>query len=156
LIGALALAAATHAGWRAALLAVLALPALAFALSRNEPLEAPPPPQKLRGTLPPAFWIAAAMVFCTTAAEWCVTGWGAVYAKDAAASPPATAVPLMGGYSAVALAARTPGSTLARRYPAHHLLAGALAITAIGFAILWPATTPATALAGLIILGTGL
>src|SRR5689334_22631701 len=57
LSGGLALAAATHAGWRAALLAVLVLPPLAFALSRKEPLQAPPPPPKQRGTLPPAFWI---------------------------------------------------------------------------------------------------
>jgi predicted MFS family arabinose efflux permease len=156
LIGALALAAATGAGWRAALLAVLALPALAFALSRHEPLQAPPPPPKAHGTLPPAFWVAAAMLFCTTGAEWCVTGWGASFVKDAADVSTDTAVMLMGGYFAGVLAGRVTGSALARRFPAHRLLAGALVLTAVGFAILWPATGPATALAGLVVLGIGL
>jgi predicted MFS family arabinose efflux permease len=156
LIGALALAAATDAGWRAALVAVLALPPLAFALSRREPLEAPPPPPKDRGALPAAFWVAAAMIFCTTAAEWCVTGWGASFVKDAADVSTDTAVTLMGGYFAGVLAGRATGSILARRYAAHKLLAGALGLTAIGFAILWPASHPATAFAGLIVLGIGL
>ena len=156
LIGGLALAAATGAGWRAALLAVLVLPPLAFALSRHEPLHAPPPPPKERGTLPPAFWIAAAMLFCSTGAEWCVTGWGASFVKDAADVSTDTAVTLMGGYFAGVLAGRLTGSILARRYAAHRLLAGALVLTAVGFAILWPAANPATALAGLIVLGLGL
>ena len=156
LIGGLALAAATHAGWRAALLAVLVLPPLAFVLARKEPLQAPAPPPKTRGTLPPAFWIATAMLFCTTAAEWCVTGWGASFVKDAADVSSDAAVTLMGGYFAGVLIGRLTGSILARRHAAHRLLAGALALTAVGFAILWPATTPATALAGLLVLGVGL
>jgi predicted MFS family arabinose efflux permease len=156
LIGALALAAATHAGWRAALLAVIALPALAFALSRHESLQAPPRPPKDHGALPPAFWIAAAMLFCTTGAEWCVTGWGASFVKHAAQVSTDTAVTLMGGYFAGVLVGRVTGSLLARRHAPHKLLAGALALTAIGFAILWPAGSPATALAGLAVLGVGL
>jgi predicted MFS family arabinose efflux permease len=156
LTGALALAAATHAGWRAALIAVLALPLIALALSRREPLEAPPPPPRQHGTLPPAFWVAAAMLFCTTGAEWCVTGWGASFVKDAANVSTDTAVTLMTSYFAGVLAGRLTGSILARRYAAHHLLAGALGLTAVGFAILWPATNPATALAGLLVLGLGL
>jgi predicted MFS family arabinose efflux permease len=156
LIGALALAAATHAGWRAALLAVLALPPLAFALSRGERLQAPPPPPRDHGTLPAAFWIAAAMLFCTTAAEWCVTGWGASFVKDEAHVSTDSAVTLMGGYFAGVLLGRLTGSVLARRHAAHKLLAGALGLTAIGFAILWPAASPATALAGLLVLGIGL
>ena len=156
LIGALALAAATGAGWRAALLAALAVPPIAFAIARREPLRAPPPPPRDRGALPPAFWVAAAMLFCTTAAEWCMTGWGASFVKHATDVSTDTAVTLMGAYFAGVLAGRVTGSRLARRYPAHRLLAGALGLTAVGFAILWPATGPATALAGLLVLGLGL
>jgi predicted MFS family arabinose efflux permease len=156
LIGALALAAATHAGWRAALLAILVLPPLAFALGRAEPLEAPPPPPKQRGTLPTAFWVAAAMLFCTTAAEWCVTGWGASFVKHAAHVSTDTAVSVMGAYFAGVLIGRMAGSALARRHRAHRLLAAALALTAVGFALLWPATSPAMALAALLVLGIGL
>jgi fucose permease len=156
LIGGLSLAAATGLGWRAALLAVLLLPPLAFWQARREPIDAPPAPPRERGALPPAFWVAAAMLFCTTAAEWCITGWGASFVKGAADVSTDTAVALMAAYFAGVLAGRIAGSVLARRHAAHRLLAAALALTAVGFAILWPATSPATALAGLLVLGLGL
>jgi fucose permease len=159
LIGGLSLAAVTGAGWRAALLGVLVVPPLAWWLGRREPIEAPPVPPPAagsRGGLPVAFWIAAAMLFCTTCAEWCVTAWGASFVEDAAGVPVDTAVALMIGYFAGVLAGRIVGSRLARRIAAPRLLAGALALTAIGFAILWPASAPGPALAGLLVIGLGL
>jgi predicted MFS family arabinose efflux permease len=54
------------------------------------------------------------------------------------------------------LVGRTLGSRLARRHDPARLLAFALAVTAAGFAILWPSTAPAPALAGLSLLGLGL
>ena len=48
------------------------------------------------------------------------------------------------------------GSRLARRHDPARLLAVALAVTAVGFAILWPSTAPVPALAGLTLLGLGL
>lgn len=156
LIGGLALAAALGLGWRAALLAVLVIPPIAYAAGHRERLQAPPPPPKEHATLPPAFWVAAAMLFCTTGAEWCITGWGASFVRDAAGVSTDTGVTLMGGYFAGVLIGRTAGSALARRFPAHRLLAAALALTALGFAILWPATAATTALAGLLVIGLGL
>jgi hypothetical protein len=54
------------------------------------------------------------------------------------------------------VAARTLDSRLARRRDPLRLLALALAVTAAGFAILWPAGAPAQALAGVSLLGLGL
>ena len=156
LIGGLALAAGLGLGWRAALAVVLVLPPLAFVLARRERIEAPPAPPRERGALPVQFWVAAAMVFCTTGAEWCVTGWGASFVKQAADVSTDTAVTLMGAYFAGVLVGRTGGSALARHFTAHRLLAGALALTLVGFAILWPATSPATAFAGLLVVGLGM
>ena len=81
LVAVLSLAAALHAGWRVALLASLAVPALAWIRSRRVAIEAPPRSRAVHGGLPGVFWIAAAMLFCTTAAEWCVTAWR--YARGA-------------------------------------------------------------------------
>ena len=67
-----------------------------------------------------------------------------------------TAVALMAGYFGGVLAGRTLGSRLARRHDPARLLALALAVTAAGFAILWPSTGPAQALVGLSLLGIGL
>src|SRR5215213_2805368 len=103
-----------------------------------------------------AFWIAAGMLFCTTAAEWCITAWGATFAEAAAGVSTDTAVALMGGYFGGVLAGRTLGSRLARRQDPARLLALALAVAAAGFAILWPSTGPAQALVGLSLLGIGL
>ncbi len=75
LIGVLSLTAALHAGWPVALLSSLVIPVLAWWSKRRLAISAPPPSRVAHG-LPGVFWIAAAMLFCTTAAEWCVTAWG--------------------------------------------------------------------------------
>ena len=156
LIGVLSLTAALHAGWRVALLASLAVPALAWWSNRRLAIDAPPPSRVARGRLPGVFWIAAAMLFCTTAAEWCITAWGATFVEDAAEVSTDTAVALMAGYFGGVVAGRTLGSRLARRHDPARLLAFALAVTAAGFALLWPSKGSAQALAGLSLLGIGL
>jgi fucose permease len=156
LIGVLSLTAALHASWRVALLASLVVPALAWWSNRHLAIDAPPPSPMAQGRLPGLFWIAAVMLFCTTAAEWCITAWGATFVEDAAEVSTDTAVALMAGYFGGVLAGRTLGSRLARRYDPARLLAFALAVAAAGFAILWPSTAPALALVGLSLIGIGL
>src|SRR3954469_5530145 len=156
LIGVLSLMAALHAGWRVALLASLAVPALAWWRNRRLSIDAPPPSPVAQGRLPGVFWIAGAMLVCTTAAEWCVTAWGATFVQGAAHVSSDVAVTLMVGYFGGVLAGRVVGSRLARRYEPAHLLAVALVVSVVGFAVLWPATVPAQALLGLSLLGIGL
>ena len=156
LVAVLSLAAALHAGWRVALLASLAVPVLAWSRSRRVAIEAPPRSRTAHGGLPGVFWIAAAMLFCTTAAEWCVTAWGASFVENAAGVSTDTSVSLMAGYFGGVLAGRLLGTRLARRHDPARLLALALAVTAAGFAILWPTTLPAQALAGLVLIGIGI
>jgi MFS family permease len=156
LIGALSLTAALHAGWRVALLASLVIPVLTWWRNRRLSIDAPPPSRVAQGRLPGVFWIAAAMLFCTTAAEWCITAWGATFVEDAADVSTDTAVAMMAGYFGGVVAGRTLGSRLARRHDPSRLLALALAVTAAGFAILWPSRGPAQALIGLSLLGIGL
>ena len=156
LIGVLSLTAALDAGWRVALLASLAIPALAWWRTRRLAIDAPPPSRVAEGRLPGVFWIAAAMLFCMIAAEWCITAWGATFVEDAADVSSDTAVALMAGYFGGVVAGRTLGSRLARRHDPATLLAVALAVAGAGFAILWPSTAPVQALIGLSLLGIGL
>jgi MFS family permease len=156
LIGVLSLTAALHAGWRVALLASLAVPALAWWGNRTVPIEAPAPSVVAQGRLPGAFWIAAAMLFCTVAAEWCVSAWGATFVQDVTSVSADTAVTLMAAYFVGVLAGRALGSRLARRHDPARLLALALATTGAGFAVLWPSTSPAQAVVGLLVVGIGL
>jgi MFS family permease len=156
LVGALALAAALHASWRVAVLASLVLPLIAWWGNRRLAMDAPQPARVAHGRLPAVFWIASAMLFCATAAEWCIAAWGATFVQDATGVSTDTAISMMAGYYGGVVAGRTLGSRLARRHDPARLLALALAVTAAGFAILWPATAPAQALAGLALLGIGL
>lgn len=157
LIGALSMTAALGVGWRVALLVSLALPAVVWWTNRRLPIDAPPPLElAVRGRLPGAFWVAAAMIFCVTAAEWSITAWGATFVEDAARVSPDTAVTLMAGYFGGVLAGRVAGSRLARRYDPARLIAVALVVTLGGFAMLWPSTGPVQALTGLVLLGIGL
>jgi MFS family permease len=156
LIGTLSLSAVLHAGWRIALLASLLVPALSWWVNRRLVIDAPPPSRVAQGRLPGTFWIAAAMLFCVTAAEWCITSWGATFVADAVGVSTDTAVALMAGYFGGVVAGRTLGSRLAHRHDPARLLAFALAVTAAGFAVLWPSAGPAQALVGLSLLGLGL
>jgi fucose permease len=156
LVGALSLAAATGAGWRAALLVSFAVPVIAFLATRRQPIEAPKATSVETGRLSGAFRVAAAMLFCTVSAEWCITAWGASFAEEAADVSADTAVALMFGYFGGVVIGRAAGSRLARHYREPRLLAVALAIAAGGFAILWPATSAAQVVAGLAVIGVGL
>src|SRR4051794_29251661 len=156
LIGVLSLTAALHAGWRVALLASLAIPALAWSSNRRLAIDAPPSSRVAQGRLPSVFWIAAAMLFCMTAAEWCIAAWGASFVVDAADVSTDTAIAMMAGYFGGVLVGRTLGSRLARRHDPARVLTLALAVTAAGFAILWPSAAPAQALLGLTLLGIGI
>ena len=126
LVGGLSLAAALGAGWRAALLASFALP---LALWWRQP-RAPRSTRRRRwrrssaARLPAAFRVAVAMLFCTVAAEWCITAWGASFAEDAADVSADTAVALMFGYFGGVVAGRAIGSRLARRIDERRLLGG--------------------------------
>jgi MFS family permease len=156
LIGVLSLAAALHAGWRVALLASLTVPVLAWWSNRRLAIDAPPPSHVAQDPLPGVMWIAAAMLFCMTAAEWSIIAWGASFVEDAAGLSTDTAVAMMAGFFGAVVAGRVLGSRLARAHDPARLLALALATSAAGFAVLWPSTGPAQALVGLSLLGIGL
>jgi len=156
LIGLLSLTAALRVGWRAALLVAPVVLVLAWWTNRRLAIDAPPPSTVEHDRLPGVFWIAATMLFCMVAAEWCITAWGASFVADAAGVPTDTAVGLMAGFFGGVVAGRTIGSRLTRRHDPERLLALALAVTAAGFAVLWPSTGPVQALVGLSLLGIGL
>ena len=105
--------------WRAALFDELPVP-LASASHRALPITTAPPAAEQHGRLSGAFYVAAVMMFCTVAAEWCVTAWGASFAKEAADVSADTAVALMFGYFGGVLVGRASGGRArapVRRFP---------------------------------------
>jgi fucose permease len=156
LTGVLSLTAALQVGWRVALLASLVVPLVTWWTNRRLAIDAPPPSEVAQGRLPGAFWVAAVLLFCVTAAEWCVTAWGASFVEGAARISADTAVALMTGYFGGVVVGRVVGSRLARRFDPARLLAFAIAAAGAGFAVLWPSAGPVQALVGLALLGIGL
>ncbi len=156
LIGAFSLAAALGLGWRSALLASLFVPALFWSTNRRLAIETSAPPDEERVNLPRAFWVAAAVLVCVTAAEWCVTAWGATFVDDEVGVSTDTAVSLMAGYFGGVVVGRTVGSRLARRHDPSRLLAVALCVAGAGFVVLWPSAGPVQAVVGLTLLGVGI
>jgi len=156
LIGMFSLAAALHAGWRVAILASLVVPAAVWWTHRRSTIDRSSATEVSGGRLPGAFWVAALVLVCTTAAEWCIAAWGASFVEDVLTVSTDTAVSLMVGYFGGVLAGRVLGSRLARRRDPTVLLAWALAIALLGFVVLWPAGAPAQALVGLALLGVGI
>lgn len=157
LVGTMSLTSALGAGWRTALLTSLVVPVLAWWHGRRLPLDTPSPPGGAgERSLPRAFWIATAIVFCTTAVEWSVTAWGATYAREVSDVSTETAVSMMAGYFGGFLAARVVGSRLALRHDPTRLLGWALALTAAGLAVVSMSQQPALTALGLVLLGTGI
>ena len=156
LIGALSLAAATGAGWRSRCWPRSRCPRRCGCATGGWRSRRRRPTEVARGRLPRAFWVAAAMLFCTIAAEWCITAWGASFVEDAAGVSADTAVALMFGSTSACVAGACSAAGSRARHAPHRLLALALAVTAAGFAVLWPAASPAQALAGLLVVGLGL
>ena len=156
LIGALSLAAALHWGWRTALLLSLLAPLVLWWTNRSLPMAAPPVTEVAKEPLPRPFWIAVGILVCTTAAEWCVTGWGASFAEEASDVSAERAVSMMAGFFVGVLAGRTLGSRLALRIEPTRLLGYALALSGLGFAVLWSSTSTPQTVTGLLALGLGI
>ncbi len=157
LVGMLSLTSELGASWRIALLASLVVPVLTWWHSRGLAIGAPPPPRAShKEPLPHAFWVAAAIVVCTTAVEWSVTAWGATFVQETTRVSADTAVTLMAGYFGGFLAGRVLGSRLARRNDPTRLLGWALGLTAVGFVVVWTSAEPAQAATGMALLGMGI
>lgn len=155
LIAVLSVTAALSMGWRVGVLAAVAVPALMWWRNRGLTVEVTHA-RVARGRLPGVFWIAAAMLFCVVAAEWCITAWGASFVETAVDLPADLAIAVMAGYFGGVVVGRMAGSRLARRYDPTRLLAYALVVAAVGFVILWPSTGLVQALFGLVLVGIGI
>ncbi|MCR6032049.1 MFS transporter [Nocardioides sp. zg-579] len=158
LVGALATTSALGADWRLPLLISLLVPVATWWQTRGPSVDAVPPraAQRDRTRLPAAFWVAVALVACTTAVEWSVTAWGATLIQERTRVSAATAVALMAAYFGGFLAGRVVGSRIVLRVGPTRLLGWALALSAIGFAVVWLSADPAPSTVGLALLGTGI
>jgi predicted MFS family arabinose efflux permease len=107
------------------------------------------------GRLPRAFWLAWVLICMTGSVEMCINLWsGDLLRTHAHLSPGAAAGAISGVVGGMAVG-RVIGGRVALRVAAPPLLLAVLAVSAAGFGVLWTATVPWLALAGLVITGLG-
>ncbi|WP_440107087.1 MFS transporter [Streptosporangium sp. H16] len=146
-------------GWRAALLVTPALAAL-LALTMGR-VRIPEPLEVSKGTGEGAarfgwrFYLAAAVLFCCVAMEFCFNLWAAKLFSDQTGLPAAVAATAVAAFTAGMAAGRLAGAWLALRVPPTALFLGALLVAAAGWAIFWLSTNPMFSYAGLAVSGLG-
>jgi len=113
-------------------------------------------PTTTRARLPREFWRACGVLVMTTAVEFSMTIWSSdvLQTHDGLSKGDATA-----GVTAIIVgmtAGRLLSGRLALRYHAETLLLAAFALTVVGFAAFWTASTALPAYLGLAVTGAGM
>jgi predicted MFS family arabinose efflux permease len=162
-IGPLVVGAAVAVGltWRGATavtVPIAAVTALLVWRAPPEPALAKPvaPQDASRGVPSRPFWLAWAVMIACVATEFCVTFWSADQLR--------THVGLSAGVASACVSALLLGMTIGRfssvpliaRWAVEQLLFAAFALAVAGWALMWTATVPVTAVLGLWLLGLGL
>ncbi|MEU9505061.1 MFS transporter [Micromonospora sp. NPDC048170] len=165
-------------GWRPALavevglIALVALAALAFRvrLPRPAPAAAAPgglpagdradagPAADVHRTdrrLPPAYWIAWALMAVTGSIEVCLSLWTADVLRSHAGMTAGAASAAVAAIVCGMFAGRLVGGRFALRYRPVPLLLAALGVSLAGFALFWIAPVGWLAVTGLVVLGLG-
>lgn len=107
------------------------------------------------GGLPLGALAGIALIFCAVVLEWCVAYWAPTYLRDVVGLERSTAVAGGALFFGAMLVGRIAGGVLARRYDPARIVVAALAVFAVGLLLQAVGTAPATALAGLAVLGLG-
>ena len=164
LITPLAIGAATAAGWtwRAAMVLVLPIAVTALVLiirQRGVPAYAAVPVGTVRFSfrgLPQAYWLAAVAVVAAVAIEFCMVTWTPDLLVDRTGMTAGTA---SGAVSAVVggmAVGRLLIGFLARDRSPLGLFLISVAVTAVGWLLVWLSLSPVVAVAGLLVVGLGI
>lgn len=150
-------------GWRPAV-AVTALLAVGVAVAvatlRGEPAMDRPAPvardaRPVEGRFPAAMWFFWAAMLCGAAIEFSTTFWAAdVLQTRAGASPSQATAAVTGLIAGMTVSRFVLGPIAARKAPEKLLLVG-YTVALVGWAVFWTATSPAVAVAGLVVAGFG-
>jgi MFS family permease len=153
------LAAAVLGSWRWGVLALAATALLVAAWARRTPVPATHPAAAAgassSGPLPAAARAGVALVVSCVVLEWSVAYWGATYLREVVGLSRAAAVTAMTCFFGAMLVGRVAAGVLVRRRDPLRLVAGSLAVVAVGLVVHAASTGPAAALLGLVLLGLG-
>jgi predicted MFS family arabinose efflux permease len=106
--------------------------------------------------LPRRFWPAAMVVVICLGVEFCATTWSADLVRVRTDLGPGAATATISTLAGAMAVGRLVSGRLTLRHPTRTVLAGAMCLAGVGWAVLWTATTPFQAMLGLMITGLGL
>ncbi len=151
-------AAVVLGSWRPALLVLVPVVVLLAVVARSTPplpASAALTPDHASGRLSGHYWISWVVVTAGIAVEFCLALWAADMLHQrtdlSAAGASASVTALVAGM----FLGRAFGGRLALHFPVDHLLYGALALNALGFALFWTSTGAVLAVVGLLGCGLG-
>lgn len=145
-------------GWRPALaVAAIALVGIFWQFRRVSPSVAPSTlaPSDASATLPRSFWGYWVTLFFGVAIGYCLTYWGADFLSTVVGLARSDAASAMSAFLFAGMFGRAAGSQLSRWIPDECLVIGAIAVTTVGFLVLWLAPVAWLNLVGLVITGVG-
>ena len=147
--------------WRGALAVVVPLALLAVVLVLRAPTSDalvgdPPRRSSTDSPLPHRFWLALGVVTSCIAVEFCLTFWVGDLLRQRTGVSSGTAAALVSVLIAGMAIGRVSGARLTGRFGVEPLLLGAIALAVAGWLLLWLATDPALAVAGLLVVGLGI
>jgi fucose permease len=145
------------AGWQPALLVVLVLLAVLVLAMPALPPPAVHPPQGRRATsLPQRYWWAWGVLVSLIAVEFSYSVWATTLVAERTGAPTSTATSTLTVLILCLGAGRVLGARLALRFRPGLLLAAAIAVTVVGWALLWTATSLPLAVVGMAVSGFGM
>lgn len=110
---------------------------------------------RLRPGFGRTFWLFWGAMLCGVAIEFATTFWAADLVVSRTGAGPSVATATVSALVAGMTASRLVLGPLSTRRPPEKLLLGAYGVAAVGFALLWSATSPGVAVAGLVLAGLG-
>lgn len=146
--------------WRGAVavgvpLAVLAVVLVLRAPTSDALVGDPPRRASTDSPLPHRFWLALVVVTCCIAVEFCLTFWVGDLLRQRTGVSSGVAAALISVLVAGMAIGRLSGARLTGRVGIEPLLLGAIAVSVVGWLLVWVATNPALAVVGLLIVGLG-
>jgi predicted MFS family arabinose efflux permease len=150
-------------GWRPAValaIAFMAVSAVLLATLRKEPALAPPartasPAPRRRNRYSAALWFFLVAMICGIAIEMSTSMWAPDLLVSRAGAPASLATAAVAAMVLGMTAARFVVGPIAARKAPEKLLLLSFTIALAGWLVLWLATTPAMAMAGLLVAGFG-
>lgn len=146
--------------WRGAVLLSVPVALVAIRLVLRAP-DAPalhPDPRRAGaadGRLPRRFWVALVVVTCAVAVEFCLIYWAGDLLRQSTGVSAGTAAALLSVVLAGMAIGRLCAAPLTARLGVERLLLGSIGVAAVGWLLLWSATSLPLAVLGLLVVGLG-